>query len=457
MTAPPLCYHAEVIPSDGSQDKSVFKHTALQLDEKQIRLLTVQAGTSPSIECTLRRASLNSRYTCLSYEWKQADDLRSITINGGSFQVRPNLYGFLLAMRERLNHGLDTPDLWIDAICINQSKLDERNHQVQIMAEIYQRADQVLIWLGQVDHLCRYNAIPLEGPITVWSKSAVITSWLDVLREVAISSYFQRTWIIQEMLLAPRLVLMLGTEIVDVPSLAEAIMSKPHRLVNPSCNTLLLLCKVQQRDLTFEQAMGLSRSSICEDPRDKVYAMLGVCHEFKHLPVDYNISVKELFIETLLHLRPKLSGLHRTLGNLESVFGLTAMPICPGQGLSNSQAELVVAYKQNLNTTLVCGRTQIIFFEMSPWNGSPHRDHQLEPGIPKFYSDICSSSKWLVFPQVHQQHLFYIDWGNSRAFSGQLVLCFREKEEARDEVDTVARLTSMPGLCHDLWHRDSQS
>ena len=38
--------------------------------------------------------------------------------------------------------------VWVDAICINQKDVDEKNRQVSIMQEIYQRAKDVHIWLG---------------------------------------------------------------------------------------------------------------------------------------------------------------------------------------------------------------------------------------------------------------------------------------------------------------------
>lgn len=38
--------------------------------------------------------------------------------------------------------------LWVDVICVNQSDLDERNAQVQLMREIYSNATRVIIWLG---------------------------------------------------------------------------------------------------------------------------------------------------------------------------------------------------------------------------------------------------------------------------------------------------------------------
>ena len=39
--------------------------------------------------------------------------------------------------------------LWVDALCINQDNIFDRNQQVQSMRHIYARASCVLIWLGE--------------------------------------------------------------------------------------------------------------------------------------------------------------------------------------------------------------------------------------------------------------------------------------------------------------------
>jgi hypothetical protein len=43
--------------------------------------------------------------------------------------------------------------LWIDAVCIDQAHtnpaLIERDHQLQLMGAIYERAEQTLVWLGK--------------------------------------------------------------------------------------------------------------------------------------------------------------------------------------------------------------------------------------------------------------------------------------------------------------------
>jgi hypothetical protein len=38
--------------------------------------------------------------------------------------------------------------IWIDSICINQTSVEEKSHQVDLMGEIYTYAQRVLIWLG---------------------------------------------------------------------------------------------------------------------------------------------------------------------------------------------------------------------------------------------------------------------------------------------------------------------
>jgi hypothetical protein len=38
---------------------------------------------------------------------------------------------------------------WIDALCINQNDVEEKNNHVPFMREIYEYADTVSVWLGE--------------------------------------------------------------------------------------------------------------------------------------------------------------------------------------------------------------------------------------------------------------------------------------------------------------------
>ncbi|KAK0738280.1 heterokaryon incompatibility protein-domain-containing protein [Schizothecium vesticola] len=64
-----------------------------------------------------------------------------------NFKVTTNLEAALHVLRATLSR----PVLWADAICIDQSDLDEKASQVPLMAEIYSQAVQTIIWLGEAD------------------------------------------------------------------------------------------------------------------------------------------------------------------------------------------------------------------------------------------------------------------------------------------------------------------
>jgi hypothetical protein len=78
--------------------------------------------------------------------WGGNDDHR-INVNGYTFFVRRNL---VLAL-DYLRYEKGKRTLWIDAICINQSNTNERNHQVSQMGQIYRNARRVVVWIGMPD------------------------------------------------------------------------------------------------------------------------------------------------------------------------------------------------------------------------------------------------------------------------------------------------------------------
>ncbi|RYP79954.1 hypothetical protein DL770_006429 [Monosporascus sp. CRB-9-2] len=55
------------------------------------------------------------------------------------------------AAKRHLQREADAWVLWVDAICINQGDIEERNEQVSMMRDIYSSSKRVLIRLGTVD------------------------------------------------------------------------------------------------------------------------------------------------------------------------------------------------------------------------------------------------------------------------------------------------------------------
>lgn len=114
----------------------------------QFRLLTILPTRTAKVHCILHIASLDHdiipAYETISYVWGDRDQRDSIVVNGTILNVP---HSSALALRH-----LRQPDrerkVWIDAICINQADLEERSAQVRMMAEIYSRGTQNLIFLG---------------------------------------------------------------------------------------------------------------------------------------------------------------------------------------------------------------------------------------------------------------------------------------------------------------------
>lgn len=128
-----------------------------------IRLVTILPGNfDDAIYCEIthnyithhqgRNNNSNSKYPlgskrvyeALSYTWGTSIAKETIHVNGKKFRVRKNLE---IALRY-LRHITKQRTLWIDAICINQFDIEERNTQVRRMIHIYREASCVLVWLG---------------------------------------------------------------------------------------------------------------------------------------------------------------------------------------------------------------------------------------------------------------------------------------------------------------------
>ena len=87
-------------------------------------------------------------YLALSYTWGDANQRRNITVNGATISVTANLEAALRSIRDSrvLKAGVK---LWVDALCINQDDLEERNRQVKRMQSIFSNAQSVFVWLGE--------------------------------------------------------------------------------------------------------------------------------------------------------------------------------------------------------------------------------------------------------------------------------------------------------------------
>src|ERR1700710_276796 len=118
-------------------DPNLSSYSPLSLSSSEIRLLRLEPGsTGEIIKCSLFRVDLNDspQYEALSYMWGPKDT-KPLELNGKPHLVRENLWQALNPLRFQ-----DQPRiLWIDALCIDQKNVLERNHQVMQMHLIYKK------------------------------------------------------------------------------------------------------------------------------------------------------------------------------------------------------------------------------------------------------------------------------------------------------------------------------
>ncbi|KAJ0124236.1 hypothetical protein J7T55_005574 [Diaporthe amygdali] len=184
-----------------TQDRATMIYDGDELaltHSRDIRLLKLEwIDEDELLHCHLRVANLDERpvYRSISYTWgpstqtklRRHDDtpenekyLHRIICNGQTLDVTQNLYDCLYQLCDlRAMHPISSFEFWIDAVCINQSDLNERAQQVSMMSNTYHQAEEVIIWLG-----IRDDSTPLAYKATseflaTQVSRKMLKSWVD--------------------------------------------------------------------------------------------------------------------------------------------------------------------------------------------------------------------------------------------------------------------------------------
>lgn len=323
-------------------------YQSVPLGSEDIRLVTILPGRRKDfIACELERKFLprerghgeKPNYTALSYVWGNRQDLKCIQCNGFRLDVTRNLYSALLHLRDE--HSAKV--FWIDYICIDQRSNDERSRQVQRMKEIYSQSAQTVTWLGDGNFFSRQGfkvtsilaGIILrrttpQSPSTSWLKRRVelflypvyILVFMNLLRR----PYFTRIWIVQEVALSRSLVVACGDDTIsfsdfalvagivsflskgkNVQNLSNILMVRalmPNAIQNGTADPSWLFDKATSGKMKTDKDLlslaSLFRGNNSTNPKDKIYALLGLLEEvesgetYRIIP-DYNPAVKETY------------------------------------------------------------------------------------------------------------------------------------------------------------------
>jgi hypothetical protein len=309
------------------------------------------------IQCALRTVNLDDdeEWEALSYVWGEPTAEKNITISGLLCPVTPNLYAALRRLR------LTTKcSVWIDQLCINQQDNDERATQVAMMREIYRTCSRCLIWFGELDHLSYdYSEQDAEAVFDFFTVVAaakgppsdgdlpILFHDTDAGRRArtafeAFSMYgnpwWSRIWTIQEAIIPESAVFVWGRLRLDRDVVFRAALRlrgsvmtrifstqfrKQRVLYIPLLRRVLYPIRGFLHYKNGEKPLDLMmrwRHRDSRDPRDKVYALLGLmpAHVLPcALRCSYEISASTLFQGATMDLMRRERGLRPFLGSAE--------------------------------------------------------------------------------------------------------------------------------------------
>lgn len=323
-----------------------YRHERLKLAGGFMRLLQIQ-GTATNTKLNSRGFSGNSNdvislritqyaisrrpaYIAVSYTWGSAKDAgRVVRVNGRPFAVRQNLWKLLWHLRQQGESRF----LWIDALCIDQKNLDERNFHVALMGRIYQGASLVIVWLGlpsddrrQARALEFIHEMALsttgagrgstsattstsirlgDSPNTIntlsrrnltWFRDRYLCEananrWTNLL-ELCRAAYWTRTWIIQEFLQASQIEVWCGMARLEWRHFEAVVRAIRELQTTSSCVIPTLVFQVMQSlpvrlttrrifhtTSTLEELITEFHDSHCTERRDKIYGILGIADD----------------------------------------------------------------------------------------------------------------------------------------------------------------------------------
>ncbi|KAF7541914.1 hypothetical protein G7054_g193 [Neopestalotiopsis clavispora] len=301
------------------------------LGADRIRLLELRPGKrgDPLIVRLLPPIQLGAcagRYEALSYVWGPSERSTCIQVNERHMEIRRNLCCALTNLRDAKQPRV----LWVDALCIDQSSIVERNAQVSIMHQIYSQASRTVCFFGprrnttgrlytMLSELAKEAeaAHPVGSPdddsdtVPAFINSLMASRiesklhdkyvWDLSIMAMAGCDWWQRAWTAQELLLSPNAVFMIGTRTIRWDTVCKAVDHGIRariweaysfgfvmdRAIVPYMSMRILMNRRRTRNFDngspsrklfaadlFEQ-LALIRYRQSSNPRDKVYAVLG--------------------------------------------------------------------------------------------------------------------------------------------------------------------------------------
>ena len=299
-----------------------------------VELLAVRIPSDVSVMLKFKSVRLDTApdFYALSYTWGASTGKTSIQ----GINVTDNLLSAILNLAEA-----EPRFWWIDALCINQSDLEEKSEQVQIMRSIYQKATQVCVWLGDPDPTSlqllqkisgNLEAQMMADPELDFSDAGFAKLGLPGIKDPAWGSlvrflarpYFRRVWVLQELVMARKPIevacgaMRFSWYLIALPihwlrlKNLQAVLQSQHitnlqtqeqRNNAPDADIINLSFSLESRSdpISFEYLIGATRYLQSTVPKDKIIALLGLASQedrsISKIIIDYKQSDADFFRE----------------------------------------------------------------------------------------------------------------------------------------------------------------
>ena len=291
----------------------------LNVEKREIRLLHITSSLilQEQPQCFLETVSLddNPHFEALSYVWGDPSLTRPIRLENCEWYATVNLEAGLRYLRSTSEDIV----IWVDALCIDESSVDERNSQVLLMKTIYSNANRVKAWLGEsthgsddalaiLEHLggsISFRYIRLTGKDT--NKKHV-----SYLNELMNRPWWNRVWVQQEHILAKDVTLHCGlrsirfsaiSKIRDLHDLVKDFEEKLYNCMQAIYSSRQLHWYHNRMDnnrATFAEILAQGCFKNCIDVHDSICGILGLASEdvADAIKLDYSKPLKEVLQRT---------------------------------------------------------------------------------------------------------------------------------------------------------------
>jgi hypothetical protein len=285
----------------------------LGLDEFRLISLSSTSDESFPLHVSFERFKNANcpEYETVSYTWggEDEDSTACHPVYVGPFWVVLFQTKNCLDMLRFLRPSKGIRMMWVDALCINQKNQTERTQQVSKMSEIYKQCSRVVIYLGPdlalstPGHFASRRKLHElgEGPVRLKDERQV--SLESILRR----RYFQRVWVVQELILSPRAVMRIGDidYLIDSQTIDNIAGTVPDW--NWESTAAPWIQHIVQGKISAGNILDILRFTVnCQasDIWDRIYGVLALnqnTEERELLTPSYSVPAKQMFIRFFAH------------------------------------------------------------------------------------------------------------------------------------------------------------